>query len=120
MKYPTIKVKNACITKHKNPFYDELHYDYLLRLDEKTYNVMRQEGLPAKSFISRFTEEPIYFIKVTPVWEIDPIYDKRVPEPEEKDFLERDDIDITFKIYSCEFKGKTYKKLYFSKSGINP
>ena len=118
MVYPKIKVKNAYITKHKNRFYDEPHYDYLLRLDEKTYNVMKEEGLPAKSFTSRFTEEPIYFIKVTPVWEFDPIYDKRIPEPEEKDFLERDGVDITFRIYSFEFKGKTYKKLYFSKSSI--
>lgn len=119
MVYPIIKVRNACITKHKNPFYDDPHYDYLLHLDERMFNIMRKEGLPAKTFKNRFTEEPVYLIKVTPAWEFDQAnpYEK-IPEPEEKDFLERDGIDITFNVYAHEFKGKDYKKLYFCKSGI--
>lgn len=118
MVYPTIKVRNACITKHKNRFYDEPHYDYLLRLDEKMFNIMKEEGLPAKTINSQFTEEPIYFIKVTPAWEFDPVNYSEKILVEEKDFLERDNIDITFFIYAYKFKGKEYKRLYFRKSGI--
>lgn len=117
MVYPTIKVKNAYIEKHLNRFYDdEEHYDYFLLLDEKTYNEMKKEGLPAKAITRRLTGEPIYFILVKPVWEFDE-NNTKIPVPEEE-FLNRDDIDITFFIYTARFKEKDIKRLYFRKSGI--
>lgn len=119
MKYPEITVKGAVITKHKNPFYPEEHYDYTLRLDEKMYNKWKDMGLNVKMIHNDITDQDVYFINVTPVSEPD-FYNlyKRIPAPSDDEFLNRNDVDVTFRVYVREINDRTITKLYFSKSGI--
>ncbi len=119
MRFPQITKERAFITKHKNPYYPEEHYDYTLNLNKKEYDELREIGVNAKTVHNKFTGEDVYFIHVTPIPEPD-IYNplKRIPAPSDYKFLERTDVDITFTVYSVELAGRKITKLYFYESGI--
>ena len=108
-------IKKALITKHFNHIkakYGESYpYDYHLQLTQKQFERFREDGFNAKTQ-KNYLGEDMYFIPVSPMGGYG------MPFPEESEFLNRSDVDISFKIFHKNIKGKDYFKLYFEKASI--
>lgn len=113
-----ILIKDALITKHYNIFKDGVEgmnpTEYWLHLTEKQFIMFKEMGLNAKEVHQRSTGDVLYIVNVKPVHMPETIYNPEIPAPEENEFLEKDDVDIKFFVYSADYKDRTIKKLYFN------
>lgn len=112
-----MKIKNAIITKNKNPFYPVEHYDYILTLTKRQYDKFRKEGLNVKTITNRATGKAKYFINVYPLKYVSEVDKYLIPD--EKDYLNKPGIDIDFRIWSREIKpGQVVTRLTFNAQSI--
>jgi hypothetical protein len=117
-----ILIKNALITKHYNIFKDGVEgmnpTEYWLHLTEKQFTMFREMGLNAKEVHQRSTGDVLYIVTVKPVRILETKYNPEIPAPAENEFLEKDNVDIKFFVYSVDYHDRTIKVLYFNRKSM--
>lgn len=114
-------IKNAYIIRMRRKYFcsGDREYDYMLRLTEKQFKDLRENGFSAKRMFHPINGET-YWITVGP-YQIcsktgDYVYG--ATEDFEERFLCREDIDIDFCVYEGTFRGIIIKRLYFNPNSI--
>ena len=114
-------IKNARVVKRLNRFKAdagmERMYDYRIDLTRRQYYDLKRRGLPVKKIKAKeqfygIVPDEWYFINVTPA------VDEKGNLPNEDSYLNRDDVNIDFKIIAREINDNVIVKLYFRQSDI--
>ena len=114
-------IKNACVVKRYNKFKAdagmESMFDYRIDLTRKQYYDFKRRGLPVKKIkvkeqFDGIVPDEWYYINVTPA------VDAKRNLPNEDSYLNRDDVNIDFKIIAREINEHVIVKLYFRQCDI--